>query len=246
MKQKILLPLVILMVILASCAPGDINPLKEELVTPTALPTNTPVPEENFESSLYDDFSTVNPSWLDTQTVTTSAVSGSMISVAEIKNGNMVFNIQETETYLYKFFKNPARKDVVIETMVQGNGTPANGMALVCRAKNDYSAWYEFRVSDDSRYYVYRYDQALKADDKNPYIELASGKLAKDIFTPFEANTLKVTCQDNTLSLVINDNPVVNVEDGTLPEAGLVGAGGMSYSLVPVIVNFDYLSYGQP
>lgn len=247
MKRKIFLPLVMLLVILAGCTLGDVNPLKEDLVAPTAMPTNTPVPKENFESSLYDDFSTVNPAWLDTHTVTTSAVPGSMLSKVDVKAGKMVFDIQEAETYLYKFFKNPARQDVVIEAKVQGNGAQVNGMSLICRAKNDFTAWYEFRVSDEGRYFVYRYEQSRKDNnDENPYVELAKGNLAKDVFSPFKENTLKVTCQGNTLSLVVNDKPVVSLEDGVLAEAGLVGAGGMSYSLLPVIVNFDYLSYGQP
>ncbi len=245
MKGKFLLPLVILVVMLAGCSPNDTNLLKEELVTPTALPTNTPVPEEDTERSLYDDFSVADPAWLDTYVVTTSAGNDSMISKVELKGGNLVFDIQEAETYLYKFYKNPARPDVVIEASVEGNGAQVNGMALVCRAKNDYSGWYEFRVSDEARYFVYRYDQALKTDEKNPYIELASGKFSKDVFTPFDANTLRMTCEGNTISVEVNGNLITELEDYALPESGMVGLGGMSHNMLPVIVNFDYLSYGS-
>ncbi len=246
MKQSKLLPLVMLALILAGCSLGDSNLLKEDLVTPTAIPTGTPVTEEDPERSLYDDFSVADPAWLDTYILTSSKNPGSMLSEVTLKGGNLVFDIQESETYLYKFYKHPARADVVIQAQVQGNGAQVNGMALICRAANDFSAWYEFRLSDEGFYYLYRFDQELKAGGENPYIELGKGKFEKEVFTPFEANTIKFTCQGNTLSVAVNDQPVISLEDSTLTEAGMVGIGGMSHGMLPVIVNFDYLSYGQP
>lgn len=246
MKRRMYVPLLVLLLVSMACTLGDVNPLKENLVTPTAMPTNTPVPKENTESSLYDDFVMEDPAWSETIAVTTAALPGAMISSVSTLAGMMKFDIQDAETYLYKFYKNPSKADVVVETKAQAVGSKIDGIALVCRARNDYTAWYEFRVTDEGRYSIYRYDKSLKDADKNPYIELEKGALRKDYFAAYKENVIRATCQGNSLSLEVNGNAVVSVIDGALPDAGLVGMGAMSYDTLPVAVEFDYLSYGQP
>jgi hypothetical protein len=247
MMRKILIPVLILLMVTLACSVGGIkNPLKETLITPTAEPTNTPVPEEQTQSSIYDDFTEADPAWSDLYVVTTQAQPGSMLSKVSTSAGKMVFDIQDTETYVYKFYENPSKPDVVVEAMVQGVGQQMNGMALVCRAKNDYSAWYEFRVNGLSQYFLYRFDVGQRDSGKNPYILLQQGGLRKDYFAPVQDNVIRATCQGSDLTLEVNGHAITTVTDGILTDAGLVGVGAMSSTLLPVSVRFDYLSYGQP
>ncbi len=247
MMRKIFIPVLILLTVTLACSVGNIkNPLKETLITPTAEPTNTPVPKEQTQSSIYDDFTSVDPAWSDVHVVTTQALPGTMRSKVNTSAGKMVFDIQDTETYIYKFYKHPAKPDVVIEAQVQGVGQQMNGMALVCRAKNDYSAWYEFRVNGLSQYFIYRFDVGQRESGKNPYILLQQGGLRRDHFQPVQQNVIRVTCKGSDLLLQVNGHDIASATDGNLPDAGLVGMGAMSSTLLPVSVQFDYLSYGQP
>lgn len=247
MKRSILLPILVLVLASMACSTSGVSEIgKQELVTPTAAPTNTPIPENTTEKSYYDDFSSSNPGWSDMEVVTTQAMPGQMKSAVKQADGLMVFDFRDTETYAYKFYKNPAEADVAIEAKAQAGGQLQNGIALVCRAKNDYSAWYEARVSSLSQYALYRFDRKLRDDGKNPYIQLHNGNLRIDVFGPTKENVLRFTCQGGTLKLEINNQVVATVDDGNLSEGGLVGVGAMSGTILPVNIRFDYFSYGQP
>lgn len=250
MKRKILIPVMILVLTTMACSLSGVTQSvseigKQELVTPTSAPTNTPIPEKAVEKSFYDDFSSSQEGWSDLVVVTTQAIPGQMQSNAKMIDGKMVFGFSEKETYLYKFYENPAPDDVVIEVKEQATGHTENGIALVCRAKNDHSAWYEFRVSSLNQYAIYRYDQSQRESGGNPYIQLKKGGLQIDQFGPTKENIIRVTCKGSTLSLTINDKEITSIEDGEL-SGGLAGVGAMSGTLLPVGVRFDHFSYGQP
>ncbi len=244
MNRKLLIAILAVLALSSACNLN--NPFKSELVTPTVAPTQTPVPEEKSVKSLYDDFLTTDEGWSDAFAVTTTALPGAMLSSIKTQSGELSFDLQDKETYLYTFYKNPSTADVVIEAKMRGAGNQENAMALVCRAKNDQSAWYEFRVDSQNVYYIYRYDESLKEAGDNPYIQLERGGLRKDIYSPSEYNTIKATCKGNQLSLEVNGNSVTTVTDGTLTDAGLVGMGAMSFNILPSTIKVDYFSYGQP
>jgi len=246
MKLKIFIPVIVLAIILQACSSGAVSAGKQELVTPTSAPTGTPVPENPTEKAYYDDFSGSDPGWSELLTVTTQAQPGQMKSSARVVDGLLTFDFQEKETYLYKFFANPSGADVVIESKVQGAGQLENGMALVCRAKNDQTAWYEARISGLNQYDIYRFDAAQRDAEKNPYIKLQHGALRGDIFKPTKQNVIRFTCQGSDLMLEVNDQTITTVQDGTLSEGGLAGVGAMSGTILPLSVRFDYFSYGQP
>lgn len=244
MNRKLLIAILAILALSSACNLN--NPFKSEMVTPTAAPTQTPVPEEKSVKSLYDDFLTADEGWLDAFAVTTAALPGAMLSSIKTQGGELSIDLQDKETYLYTFYKNPSTADVVIEAKMRGAGNQENAMALVCRAKSDYSAWYEFRVDSQNVYYIYRFDKSLKEAGDNPYVLLERGGIRKDIYKPTDYNTLKVTCKGNQLTLEVNGNPVTAVTDGTLTEAGLVGIGAMSFNILPSDIKVDYFSYGEP
>ena len=76
-----------------------------------------------------------------------------------------------------------------------------NGIALICRANPEQTAWYEFRVSSTAQYAIYRYDAALRDDYKNPYIELTKG--VSDAISPTRDNIMRAMCKGTALVLEV-------------------------------------------
>ncbi|NPV75470.1 MAG: hypothetical protein HPY59_03750 [Anaerolineae bacterium] len=243
-KAKLLVPVLVLLFVTLACSFGGVG--KEELITPTATPTNTPVPEAGIEKSFYDDFSTSQDAWSDMKMVTSQAKPGQMKTTVKYEDGKMIFEFRDLETYVYKFFNNRSRSDVVIEAQVLPTGHTSNGMALVCRANSDLTAWYEARLSSTSQYWLYRYDAKLREQDQNPYVLIKQGTMPINVFYPAKPNVVRFTCQGNNLKLESNGQEVAATTDGALTEPGLTGIGAMSHEILPVAIQFDYFSYGQP
>jgi len=168
------------------------------------------------------------------------------LSNVSIKDGWLSFDILDEETYMYQLYQNPVEADVVLETKYQPGGNhTVNGIALVCRATEDFSKWYEFRVSSSNRYSIFLYDKSRKEkDDLNPYVELAGG--VSDLISPAKENVFRAMCNGTTLVLEVNGEQVASVQDGELQEQGLVGVGAMSSNLTPTFVKFDYLGVSKP
>jgi len=246
MKRVYIYPMILLIFVSLACSVGGLLPGGDEVVRPTATPTNTPVPDKPSEASLYDDFSTTQAGWSDMQVITTQAKMGNLHSTASVVDGKLIFDLQDNETYLYKFYTNPAGDDVAVEASVQSFGQLTNGIALVCRATNEFDKWYEFRISSTNSYNIFRYDASLREQEKNPYVELKKGGLGIDQFRPTKENIIRGVCQGSTLSLYINDKEVATATAGDSTGGELVGVGAISHDILPVNIKFDYFSYGQP
>lgn len=232
------------MFITLACSFGGVG--KEQLVLPTATPTNTPVPEAGIEKSFYDDFGTNQDVWSDMEVITTQAKPGQMKTSVKYEDGKMIFEFRDLETYAYKFIKNRSRSDVVIEAQIIPTGHTSNGAALVCRANSDLTAWYEARFSSTSQFWIFRYDASLRENGKNPYILIKQGSVPVNVYHPTKPNTVRFTCQGSNLKLEANGQEVVSTSDGTLKDPGLPGIGAMSHEILPVAIQFDYFSYGEP
>ncbi|MCC6146773.1 MAG: hypothetical protein IT308_04325 [Anaerolineaceae bacterium] len=243
-KKKLLVPLLVLMFASLACSFGGIG--KEEALAPTATPVNTAVPEAPIEKSFYDDFSTTQSTWGDLKVVTTQAKPGQMKTSAKYEDGKMIFEFRDLETYAYKFNQNRSQSNVVLEAQILPTGHTSNGMALVCRANSDLTEWYEARLSSTSQYWLFRYDAALREKDQNPYVLIKQGSLPINVFYPAKPNVVRFTCQDNNLKLESNGQEVISTSDGALTKGGLAGIGAMSHEILPVAIQFDYFSYGQP
>jgi len=253
MKRAFLFPLIVLVLVSLACSVGG----RKATETPEAAApestqegakeaqvevTSTPQPAKSFE----DTFDEMKDAWSDSLLVTTQGAGGKTESAVKLLDGKMVFQFTDKETYLYKFVKQPMGADVVIESSYQAFSQIYNGIAFVCRAKSDYSAWYEFRLSSVAKFAIYRFDQALKDEYKNPYIELASGSADATKLYPTKPNVVKATCKGSTLSLEVNGNSLTSVQDDALQEDGLVGLGAMSQNNLPMSIRFDYIKVSSP
>lgn len=216
---------------------GNMQPFSPTQAEPTAAP----------KASFTDNFDSMTDQWTDPFWVTSQAKPGQTYSKFSVADGKLIFDLQDKETYVYKFYKELSQKDVALETKFVSKGQIYNGIAIVCRASADFSAWYEFRVTSTSTYSIYRYDRALKEkQDKNPYVELKKGGLDINTLSPSKENVFRGVCKGNTLTLEVNGKTITTVETGDLKDAGLVGVGAMSADLPPVNIQFDTFSVATP
>ncbi len=265
MKLRTVLPIILIMVILSSCSlPGGkseeptqpppppaepaapVEPPPAE-PAPVEMPVEEPAPVEEpmaepVSASFREEFELSNEEWSEDYWVTTQAAQYREITKPSmVIDGVLSFNIQDKESYIYKFHNNDAGQDVTLETKFLNKGHPNNGVALVCRVASDYSSWYEARVSPQGKWAIYRYDKARKEfEGKNPYIPLKEGVMRPKLASPMKPNTVNFSCIDTKLTLSFNGEEVYVSNNNELMQTGLVGLGVMSYDLMPVQVEFEY------
>lgn len=205
---------------------------------PTLPPTEEPEPtltlalEENFDQTL--------EAW--SEPVVTTNIPYNYSSQVSLDEEWIFFNIQNNDTYLYAFNEELSEADVVIETTYISSGPSLTDVAVVCRAADDYSRWYEFRIMHRYEYHIYYYEKDLKElQGKNPYIDLVKGAIPQEMLDPGKENAVRATCRGNRLELELNGQELTRHEDDRLTEAGRVGFGALAHNLLPVNVWFDYL-----
>lgn len=261
-KKSILITLVSLVFLTLACSLGGVvdeitgndAPEAEEAA---AMPTSeisgvgevevelTPTPKlKDVKDDYLDEFNVLTEDWSGPIFLTSQAQPGKEQSKISYEDSKLVFGLYDMETYVYQFNQRPAEADVLLELKYQAGGAHQNGIALVCRATTDQTAWYEFRVSSTAQYAIYRYDAALRDDYKNPYIELAKG--VSDAISPTRDNIMRAMCNGTALVLEVNGEEIVTVQDGTLTDGGLVGIGAMSYDTMPVNIMMDYFGLSKP
>jgi hypothetical protein len=216
-----------------SATPSQTSTRPEEKSTPSFTPAPTIV------SGYEDDFNQASSDWNDFLTVTTQ--SNPMKSNVYLENGFLFFDLIDKETYLYQFHKYALSPDVEIEATFTNQGDLNNGIALVCRAAEDYNSWYEARVSSSGNYKFFRYDKGKKTQGNgNPYIELSAGPVNFNFLYPDKSNVIRFSCKGSTLTLDINNGKkVFSVTDEALTAGGLAGIGVLSYEVPSVKVAFD-------
>ena len=248
MKRLFLLSLILIMIAVSGCQSNTVATLAAaqspqavtEAAKPAAAATATPkaAVQENFDSS---------SNWLQAITVTTQALAGKELSVVQVKDKTLDFSIPDKETILYTFFKDPQKADVAAEAKYQSIGAADNGIALTCRAKADYSTWYEVRVALDGIFNIYKYDKSLKQTGENPYVRIKTGKAPKGAILPLEVNTFKFICKGQDLTLDINGGKfTATVQNADLAGDGLVGVGAASLDTVPVHFKVTSFAISQP
>jgi len=256
MKRAILFPILFLLLASMACGllPANNSP-ESTVVLPTSAvsgvgasePTPAVVVEEKkVVNEVYDPFDSAQAEWSRPYFVTTKALPGKEKSTVEMKNGLLTFTLSDEETYLYEFYQSLAPEDVLVEAKYQAGGNHiVNGVALICRAAPDLSAWYEFRLGSDSKYAIYRYDQKRKQDEgKNPYVLIDKG--GSQFISPSKENIVRALCQGSDLVLEVNGEQIASVRDATISGSGLTGVGAMSFNLTPTYMMFDYFSFTKP
>jgi hypothetical protein len=207
--------------------------------TPAPVPTSTPLPPGTLSEEFSASFTYPNPEyWSDP--IDVSQVKHTLnVSVGQ---DSLIYNFVDPETYQYTFYQKEMPADVVIETSYLNTTTQNSEASIVCRVDPQSRAkWYEFRIIHFERAGVIYYFERKDIYQNNPYQRLAYKKLPVELYKDKE-NRLEARCQGNKLTLSLNGQEVVSVEDTKLPGGGLVGLGGVSHSKVPMTISYSYLN----
>ena len=149
---------------------------------------------------------------------------------------NMLLDSKNTSVYV--FYTPYIYQDVVLEVQADNAGKNNNNVSLVCRYDEADQTWYEFSIANNGLYWIYAYDGG--------YNQIYSGG-SKLIKTGKDTNIYTIGCIGNTLSLFINGQEARTLKDTTyrLTE-GQVGLNVTSFDVLPIEIDFEYLTIAEP
>jgi hypothetical protein len=227
----------------------EVAPPTAEPVEPAEpAPTEEPAQPEGF--NFREEFDLGNDSFSEDIITTTQATTRDRMQTepSSVQDGILKFNIRDNETYIYKFVNGSSTVDSIIEAKWKSNGQSMNGVSLLCRAAEDYSSWYEFRMSSQGEWNMLRYDKSIRDNDpyKNPYVTLKKGLAKSKLVRVSGDNTSKFSCIGSKLTYEINGTKVMETNNNDIPSGGMVGLGSMSAVYLPVVIMWDYFSVTTP
>lgn len=228
-------------------------PPTAEVIPPTAEPVEPPPTEEPAEPeglNFREEFDLGNDSFSEDIITTTQATTRDRMQTepSSVEDGILKFNIRDNETYIYKFVNGAITDDAIIEAKWKSNGQSMNGVSLICRASEDYSSWYEFRMSSQGEWSMLRYDKSIRDNDpyKNPYVTIKKGLAKSKLVRVSGDNVSKFSCIGPKLTYEVNGTKIMETNNNDIPSGGMVGLGSMSAVYLPVVILWDYFSVTTP
>ncbi|MCW5876055.1 MAG: hypothetical protein KIS85_04145 [Anaerolineales bacterium] len=153
------------------------------------------------------------------------------------RSDRLVFDITGDYVWAYMTYDSYYYTDVRVDFRAENLGNNNNNVSLICRYNE--RGWYEFNVSNNGLYWIYRYTIS-----NDTFHQLYNGGVS-NLRTGKDTNTYTVICDGNRLTLGVNGVEVRTVQDNMFDE-GLVGIGVSSFDLTPVLVEVDYVEISQP
>jgi hypothetical protein len=225
-------------------------PPTEEAAPAEQAPEPTAEEEAPAGENFRDEFDLPNDNFTEDFILTTQAANRDLMQTepSTVQDGILEFNIRDAETYIYKFVNGTSLVDSVIEAKWISKGQSLNGIALLCRAAEDNSSWYEARISAQGNWQIMQYDKSIRDANefKNPFKELKKGVTKKGLIKPARDNITKFTCQGTRLTFELNGTELGHTDNGAIKGGGLVGLGVMSSTYLPAQIDFDYYSVTTP
>lgn len=131
-------------------------------------------------------------------------------------------HMPDYDTALYVLNDNTYAEDQIVEATFENVYSNNTQYGVICRY-HDYG-WYEFRIvvagEFAGSYTIYKYDQYLKTQGKNPYVVLHPGMdryMTYDIKLGLNVkNTLKMICEDDEIRVFINGNEQFPIKNGKI------------------------------
>jgi len=221
--------------------PADTEAPAAEVAPTEVPPTEGPEPSE-VPTEIEETFDTDSGNWSDPLIVTSQASGRDAYLKITSGNGALRFAISDKETYVYKFYTEGLDGASSIEADFQNKGAFNTGIALICKANEDRTSWFEVRVSAaDNNYNFFQYDKKRKDEEgKNPYVLLGKGHMKIDQYFPTKPNRIVFTCSDSELSVDVNKGKVKASQtvDNAI-EGNLFGVAVMTADVLPGTIDFD-------
>jgi len=210
-----------------------------EAPPPTA--TEPPVPQaqqfftEEFDTPLSNDWSVF--------TITDPDVSDLEKVTVEADGGNLVWNFDSEYVYYYLFYNAFTYQDVKVEARAENRGKNNNNISLICRYDEEVG-WYEFNIANNGLYDIL-YAEVLD-NGKIRWNRIANGG-SNAINQGKEVNEYSIACQDDDLTLTINGDEVISIQDKKYGlRSGQAGISVSSFDVLPILIEMDWLRIGEP
>ena len=120
----------------------------------------------------------------------------SQITILPAKDG-LIFNLNDPDLRAYYFYGPEVYEDIAIRLKAENLGKNTFNIGLVCRRNEN--TWYEFRITGEGLWYLYKYD--------GRYLALDNGG-ARTIKTGLSTNEYEMLCVGNQISLSINGETI--------------------------------------
>lgn len=205
----------------------------------TEAPAATEAPQA---TGVEETFDMQSKNWTDPFIVTSQASGRDPRVKLTTESGMWRFAISDKETYVYSLYNQALPDATTLEADFQLKGALNTNIAMVCKANEDHSSWYELQVSGGYSFYVFfRYDKALKEqENKNPYVQLGKGVMKATQYYPTKPNHIVFTCSGDQLSVDINNGKLKgSAPVDTQLDGNLWGLGVKSADVLPGTVDFD-------
>lgn len=168
-----------------------------------------------------------------------SSSSGDLSTVtAQVTGDQLLLEMRSIYSHLFFIYSDQDIADTRLDITAANLGSNNLYISLICRYSD--IGWYEFSVSSNGIYRIYRYDPALG----NPYILLGEG-VSFDVHKGTEANDYSAICQGDQLTFFINGSPVQVVFNEELT-GGKTGFSLASQARIPVQAAIDHFSASVP
>lgn len=200
---------------------------------PTLEPTEAPPARSMYFTEEFDQ----DPNWDSFVTY------GDKDNVeVEFKNGLMIFDLKETDTYAYYLYQDQEYRDVRIDIRAENRGRNNNNVSLICRATDD--GWYEFSTEGGGLWYLY----AVTINDKrNAVYNIVDNGGANPLRQGKEVNEYGMICKGNEISLIVNDKLLKKIVESKYAfRDGQVGFNISSLNVTPIILEVDWFKVSEP
>lgn len=157
-----------------------------------------------------------------------------------IENSLLTVELNEENLWVYLFYDPYSYEDVRLDTKVDNRGVNNNNISLICRYNED--GWYEFNIANNGLYWILA--AFVDSTGKVGYKTIYNGG-SNDIKAGKATNEYTAICKGNRLSLFINGKEVNSV-DATDHREGQIGVSVSSFNVLPVNVDFDYITISEP
>lgn len=151
------------------------------------------------------------------------------------EDGKLVFDITGRQIYSYFAYDPWFYEDVRLDTIAENRGMNNNNVSLICRATDD--GWYEFSIANNGLWWIYAYDgdYTMLANGGSTAVNMGKG-----------VNEYTILCYGNTLALYINGVEVHTLRENSFSfREGQVGIGVSSFDVLPIIIEFDWVSISE-
>ena len=246
--KKLLIGLLLFSTACQSATPTPVAPLfPTETPSPTAVPvTDTPSPTFTPEPT-----PTPFPMFFTAEFDSDTSLAGWVIlqggneavpNVA-VENSRLLVQMDSPYTWVYSLYGAQDYDTVRLTTKFVNNAMSPASAGLVCRY-SETDGWLEYNVTTDGTYNVL-YGKWLSTGVAD-YLPVVDGS-SNAIVQSGAEQQIGLICSGTTLSLLINDTIIRNVDVSRYElTGGKVGVTASSYENVPIIVSFDSVTVGEP